>query len=79
LEKLEEGKPHTVYFSMIETGKYFIVYPHNTEIVGQIDDPELCKAIIITYNKANFLIESFRINNWSLDKLSEFGGVKVFL
>ena len=70
VEKLEDGKPYMVYFSLTE--KYFIVYPNNTEIVGQIDDSELCKAIVVTYNKANFLLESFRINNWYLDRLSDF-------
>jgi len=57
------------YFSLTE--KYFIVYQQNTEIVGQIDAPELCKAIVNTYNKANFLIDAFRINNWYLDRGSE--------
>jgi hypothetical protein len=67
LEKLKEGEPFDVNFSLTE--KYFIVYPNNTDVVGQIEDTDLVKAIVVTYNKANFLIEMFRINNWYLDQL----------
>jgi hypothetical protein len=66
LEELKEGEPFNVNFSLTE--KYFIVYPNNTDVVGQIDDPGLVKAIVVTYNKANFLIEMFRINNWYIDQ-----------
>ncbi|HWQ90821.1 MAG TPA: hypothetical protein VN673_04060 [Clostridia bacterium] len=66
LAKVKEGEPHLTYFVLGE--EYFIVYPNNTEIVGQIDDAELCKAIVGTYNKANFLREGFRINNLILDQ-----------
>ena len=66
LAALKEGQAYNVYFSLTE--KYFIVYPNNTEIVGQIDDPELCKAIVRTYNMANFLLEMYRINNWYLER-----------
>src|SRR6266446_6219831 len=43
VEKLEAGKPYQSYFSLTED--YFIVYPKNTDIVGQLEDPELCKTI----------------------------------
>lgn len=75
LAATKDGEPYQVYFSLTE--KYFIVYPNNTEIVGQIDDPELCKAIVVTYNKANFLLEAFRINNRYLDKLSELNKIQA--
>ncbi len=58
------------YFSLTE--RYFIVYPNNTELVGQIGDEELSKAIVVTYNRGNFLIELFRINNWQVVWLPVF-------
>jgi len=61
LDSLKSGNPYTAYFVLTE--KYFIVYPTNTALVAQIDDPDLSRSIIVTYNKANFLIEMFRINN----------------
>jgi hypothetical protein len=70
LEKLEDGKPYLHYFSLSE--KYFIVYPSNTEIIGQIDDKDLCRAIIETYNTANYVLEGLKVNNWYLDRRSEF-------
>jgi len=70
LDKLEEGKPYLNYFSL--SGEYFIIYPNNTELIGQIDDRELCKAIIETYNTANYAIEGLRVNNWYLERLSDF-------
>jgi len=69
LEELREGEPFNVSFSLTE--KYFIVYPNNTDVVGQIEDPDLVKAIVVTYNKANFLIEMFRINNLYIEQRRE--------
>jgi hypothetical protein len=59
LENLKEGQPFDVYFSLKQ--QYFIVYPNNTDVVGQIEDSDLVKAIVVTYNTANFLIESYLI------------------
>ncbi len=67
LEQLKDGEPFDLHFSLTE--KYFIVYPSNTEVVGQIDDPDLVKSIVVTYNKANVLIESFRMNNWYKERI----------
>ena len=69
LEKHKAGEPFNVHFSLTE--KYFIVYPNNTDVVGQIEDTNLVKSIIVTYNKANFLIEMFRINNLYLAQQKE--------
>jgi hypothetical protein len=43
--------------------KYFIVYPENTHIVGQIMNQELVKSVIVTYNTANALIDAIWVNN----------------
>src|SRR5258706_12390288 len=42
---------------------YFVIYPNNTHIVGQIKDIDLCKSIVTVYNLAKSLHDSFRINN----------------
>src|SRR5450759_454005 len=55
LEKLKEGEPFNVNFSLTE--KYFIVYPNNTDIVGQIEDTDVVKDIVVKNKKAKFLIE----------------------
>lgn len=70
LDKLEAGKPYHVYFCCEE--RYFLVYPNNTEIIGQIDDKDLCRTIIEAYNTANYVLEGMHVNNWYLDKLCEF-------
>jgi hypothetical protein len=70
LDQLENGKPYLHYFML--TRDYFLIYPHNTELIGQIDDQDLCKAIIETYSTTNYVIEGLRVNNWYLEKLSEF-------
>ena len=70
LEKLEDGKPFRNYFSVPD--KWLIVYPNHTEIIGQMDDKDLCKAIIQTYNEANYVIDGMRVNNWYLDRLTEY-------
>jgi hypothetical protein len=70
LEMLPDGKPFYSYVSLTES--FFIVYPNNTGTVGQIPDRELCKAIIETYNTANYVIEGLRVNNWYLDRVSKW-------
>ena len=75
LEKGGIGEPFNNHFSLTE--KYFIVYPNNTDVVGQIDDPNLVKSIIVTYNKANFLIEMFRINNLYLAQQKEIEKMRL--
>jgi len=67
IEALPEGKPCMKRFEL--TQEYFIVYPNNTEIVGQTDDPELCKAIIDAYNMMNYTKDTLGVNNWYLDTL----------
>jgi hypothetical protein len=69
LASLKSGEPLLTYFSLTE--RYFIVYPANTALIAQLDDPELSRNIITVYNKANFLIEMFRINNRYLDMREE--------
>jgi hypothetical protein len=73
LETLKDGQTFDVYFSLKQ--QYFIVYPNNTDVVGQIEDSDLVKAVVVTYNTANFLIESYLINNWYLDRQKESQGM----
>ena len=73
LESIKDGQTFDVYFSLKQ--QYFIVYPNNTDVVGQIEDSDLVKAVVVTYNTANFLIESYLINNWYLDRQKESQGM----
>jgi hypothetical protein len=69
---LEEAKGKKYYDKkFLLTKDYFIVYPKNTSIIGQLEDPAVCKAIVETYNLGNFLIENFEINNVLLDERNE--------
>jgi len=70
LEKVEDGKPFAFFFKI--TRDYFIVYPNNTGIVGQIGDSELCTAIITAYHKASVFIDSIEVNNWNSERLLEY-------
>jgi len=66
LATIPDGGECRVQFSL--TQDYFIVYPANCEVIGQIDDDEkLVEVIINTYNIANFLIEIYRINTLLLE------------
>jgi hypothetical protein len=47
---------------------YFVVYQSNTDIVGQIEDDEICKGIIKTYSLAKSLEDRYRVNNTLLEK-----------
>jgi hypothetical protein len=69
LETLPDGQACMVRFSVPD--QWLIVYPNQTEIVGQIDDKDLCKAIIYAYNEANYVLDGMKINNWYLDQLME--------
>jgi hypothetical protein len=61
LARIPDGQPCDILFCLRQ--EYFIVYPRNTDIVGQIEDNELVKSIVKTYNTANFLLEMYWINN----------------
>jgi hypothetical protein len=70
LEKLNDGQPFATYFKT--SREYFIVYPKNTSIVGQIENSDLCKAIINTYHRASMLSDAIEVNSWNLERLLEF-------
>src|SRR5262249_46908666 len=72
LEKTGECEPFWTYFLLSD--KYLVVYPNNANIVGHIDDAELSKAIVVTYNTAMALIAAYRINNSYIDRARNLGG-----
>lgn len=75
LEKVPAGQPYMMYASL--TAQYFIVYPNNTDMVGQLNDETLCKAIIETYAAADYMTEGLRINNWYLDQYKEYNQLRA--
>ena len=66
LQAIPKGQYLNVFFRLNK--EYFIVYPKNTHIVGQVNNPILVNSIVTTYNLANFLIEIYLINNEYLDR-----------
>ena len=69
LGALKPGEPFLSTMTISE--RYFMVYPNNTNIVGQIDDSELVKQIVMTYNLAIALQDAFKVNNQYYKELLE--------
>jgi hypothetical protein len=69
LGALKPGEPFLSTMTISE--RYFMVYPTNTDIVGQIDDWELVKQIVMTYNLAIALQDAFKVNNQYYTELLE--------
>jgi hypothetical protein len=69
LELLERGKPFLYIYPM--TGDYFSVYTANAFFIGRIKDERLRKAIVETYTRARWLIDSYKINNDMVQRLNQ--------
>ena len=69
LGALKPGEPFLSNMTISE--RYFMVYPNNTDIVGQIDDSDLVKQIVMTYNLAIALQDAFKVNNQYYRELLE--------
>ncbi len=67
LEVLEKGKPFLQLYPI--TQDYFSVYGANAFLVGRIPDPKLRKAIVETYTRARWLIDSYQRNNDMVQRL----------
>jgi hypothetical protein len=78
IELLEKGRPFMDYYPISED--YFSVYSANSFLVGRIHDPRLRKAIVESYTKARWLIDSYRLNNdmvqkfYHIDLMRQDGG-----
>jgi hypothetical protein len=69
LGALKPGEPFLSNMTISE--RYFTVYPNNTDMVGQIDDSDLVKQIVMTYNLAITLQDAFKVNNQYYRELLE--------
>lgn len=47
---------------------YFTVYNSNAVFIGHLSDADLRKQIIVAYTHAKALIDSFRLNNWMVER-----------
>jgi hypothetical protein len=47
---------------------YFTVYNSNAVFIGHLSDTDLRKDIIVAYTRARALIDSFRLNNWLVER-----------
>jgi len=70
LEALSEGKPFLYYYPISQD--YFTVYTTNSIFIGKIEDNDLRKLIITTYTQARGLIDSYRMNNYMLEKYEQW-------
>lgn len=70
LNEVKDGQGFTYFFKI--TKNYFIVYPNNTSIVGQIADSELCRQIVTAYTRANTFMDAIEVNNENERRLREF-------
>ncbi|MHA6886812.1 hypothetical protein [Ralstonia pseudosolanacearum] len=63
---LPENKPFYYYWPV--NHDYFTVYNGNAVFIGHISDVDLRKEIIVAYTRARALIDSFRLNNWMVER-----------
>ncbi len=61
IEGLKAGEPLLFYYPL--TQDYFTIYNTNASFVGRLDDAELRKAIVVTYNKCKKVVDGFIYNN----------------
>lgn len=61
IESLAEGQPLLFYYPL--TQNYFIIYDSNASLIGKLEDSELRKAIVVTYNKCKKVVDGFVYNN----------------
>lgn len=61
IEQMTEKDAVMFYYPL--TQDYFTIYNSNASFVGRLDDNELRKAIVVTYNKCKKVVDSFIYNN----------------
>lgn len=66
IESVQEGHFFDGYFGAEQD--YFIIYNKNSHFLGKINDEELRKQIVITYTKAKSIIDSYTLNNQTLNQ-----------
>src|SRR6185436_7770748 len=66
IEAAPEGKPYEGLFTASQD--YFTVYHKNADLVMQIDDADLRRNIILTYNRAKGLLDTVTMNRLYLER-----------
>ena len=66
IESVQEEHFFDGYFGAEQD--YFIIYNKNSHFLGKINDEELRKQIVITYTKAKSIIDSYTLNNQTLNQ-----------
>ena len=67
VEALKSGEPFPYHFPIFED--YFVIYNSNAELLGEIPDSDLRKLIVVTFTSAKGLVDSYRHNNFIIEKL----------
>jgi hypothetical protein len=75
VEQLPDGQPYFQFFK--EPESWLIVYPNHTEVVGQLNDPELSKAIMLAYYEGKYVIDGLQVNNWYLERIIEMNKLRA--
>jgi len=63
---LPDNQPFNSYWPV--NFDYFTVYNSNAVFIGHLTDVDLRKEIIVAYTRARALIDSFRLNNWMVER-----------
>lgn len=61
IEEMTDKDALLFYYPL--TQDYFTIYNSNASFVGRLDDNELRKAIVVTYNKCKKVVDAFIYNN----------------
>jgi len=66
IEALPDNQPFNFYWPV--NHDYFTVYNSNAVFIGHLTDADLRKEIIVAYTRAKAVIDSFRLNNWMVER-----------
>lgn len=61
LEEHEDDKPFLFFWTVYQD--YFTVFNSNAAYIGEIEDETLRKTIIVAYNQARAVLDSFQVHN----------------
>ena len=70
-EKFKKDKEKIFWFKTSLTQDYFTIYHSNTNLIGQIQNPELRRKIVELYTLLKLLIDFYKMNNTLMDEYNE--------
>ena len=77
-EQLNDVKEGEVFaYSFQIRCNYFVVYPNNTAIIGQIEDANLVRQIIASYTSASSFLDAIEVNDTDEKRLREYQNLRA--